>query len=214
MDSVAQVRTKIFLDTEITDLSMHADPISIALVAEDNTYFYAEFNDFDPNKITDTSWMDKNVFFKLKFKEPKSGEHEYYTKSRTDKDIPLTRKSNIEMRGSTKEIEEELRVWINQFIGKVEIWADLYVYDWIIFRDIVLQSVLPQNVYYIPFDICTLLEERGIDPDIDREKLIDLDDINSIYCNGKHNALWDAITIKKIHKKFSTRNIVPEKRTW
>ena len=56
---------------------------------------------------------------------------------------------------------------------------------------------IPKNVYYIPFDLCTLLKSRGIDPDINREDFArggeywyTEDQIQ------KHNALWDAKVIK------------------
>jgi hypothetical protein len=46
-------------------------------------------------------------------------------------------------------------------------------------------------VYYIPFDLATLLKMKGVDPDISREEFAQAPP------NGpKHNALWDARVIK------------------
>ena len=56
---------------------------------------------------------------------------------------------------------------------------------------------IPKNVYYIPFDICTLFKAKGIDPDINREKFSELVDGSQ-----KHNALWDAKVIKACYDKL------------
>jgi len=90
----------------------------------------------------------------------------------------------------------------------VEIWSDCLAYDWVLFNDIFGHAFnIPKNIYYIPFDICTLFKMKGVDPDIDREefadgwistegKLINPDLIN------KHNALWDAIIIKACYDRL------------
>jgi len=53
----------------------------------------------------------------------------------------------------------------------------------------------------IPFDICTLMKIKGIDPDINREKfaLNGKDVPNNV---AKHNSLWDAKIIKKCYEKL------------
>jgi hypothetical protein len=49
-----------------------------------------------------------------------------------------------------------------------------------------------EECFYIPFDICTLLQVQGIDPDISRIEFSELHDI------AHHNALDDARVIKSI----------------
>jgi hypothetical protein len=56
-------------------------------------------------------------------------------------------------------------------------------------------------VYYIPFDICTLFKIKGIDPDINRE-IFAYDGIPYGLEDQKHNALWDAKTIKMCYEKL------------
>ena len=56
---------------------------------------------------------------------------------------------------------------------------------------------MPDNVCYIPFDICTLFKIKGIDPDINREEFIN----NSIK-GKKHNSLYDAKVIRACYKKL------------
>ena len=50
---------EIFLDTEFTGLQQDADLISVAMVSEDDRWFYAEFTDFDAAKLSD--WHKENV---------------------------------------------------------------------------------------------------------------------------------------------------------
>jgi len=56
---------------------------------------------------------------------------------------------------------------------------------------------IPKNVYYIPFDICTMFKLKGVDPDISREEFIG----NSVD-GEKHNALYDAKVIKACYEKL------------
>ena len=70
-----------------------------------------------------------------------------------------------------------------------------------------------KNVYYIPFDICTLFWAKGIDPDISREKFASntfsesgeplfFDETGSKIESQKHNALWDAKVIRECFVKL------------
>lgn len=52
----------------------------------------------------------------------------------------------------------------------------------------------PCNIRYIPLDICTMLADRGMDPDMNREELA-LSHSN-LGDEAKHNAMWDAEIIK------------------
>ena len=92
-------------------------------------------------------------------------------------------------------------------------WSDCLAYDWVLFNNIFGHAFnIPKNVYYIPMDLCTLLELKGINPDILREELACIE--NMKMPNGKftekkedipkHNALWDAIVIKECYKNALT----------
>jgi len=56
---------------------------------------------------------------------------------------------------------------------------------------------IPQHVFYIPFDICTLFWAKGIDPDVNREEFSNMKEGSQ-----KHNALWDAKVIRECFVKL------------
>ena len=165
---------KIFFDTEFTGLHQNTTLISIGLVSECGKTFYAELTDYNKNQVDD--WIKDNVISNL----------------------ILTKKNNsfylnsCRLLGNRKELKEALSKWFEQF-GQVEIWSDCLSYDWVLFNEIWGHAFnIPKNIYYIPFDICTLFKDKGIDPDISREEFANMDDKGE-----KHNALWDAKVIKR-----------------
>ena len=190
------MKTKIFFDMEFTGLHQKTTLISIGLIAEDGRTFYAEFNDYDKSQLDD--WLRENVIANLLMKAPPKGEAEYYVKSRFKKDISLTKLSCVQMRGSTKEIRTELELWLNE-VEQAEMWSDCLAYDWVLFNQMWGHAFnIPKNVYYIPFDICTMFKLKGIDPDISREEFAEM-----VTNTQKHNALWDAKVIKKCYYKLN-----------
>jgi hypothetical protein len=189
-------RTKIFFDTEFTGLHQNTTLISIGLISECGKTFYAEFNDYDFKQVDD--WLRDNVIKHLKY-------NGIFQKLETTK-------GNISYKSTTENIKEKLTIWLEQFEA-VEMWSDCLAYDWVLFNQIFGHAFnIPKNVYYIPFDLCTLLKIKGIDPDISREELACVE--NMEMPNGKfpekiedipkHNALWDAIVIKECYKNALT----------
>ncbi len=90
---------------------------------------------------------------------------------------------------------EDLKEWLCQF-RIIEIWSDCLAYDWVLFVDLFGTAFeIPRNIYYIPFDICTLMKIKGVDPDINREEFAETK-------GEKHNALHDAKVIKKCYEKL------------
>jgi DNA polymerase III epsilon subunit-like protein len=165
-------RTKIFFDTEFTGLHQKTTLISIGLVSECGETFYAILNDYDNSQVDD--WIKSNVLNNL------------------NREAALI--------CSRKMLRHELSSWFSQF-EQVEMWSDCLSYDWVLFNDIFGTAFdIPKNVYYIPFDICTLFKTQGIDPDISREKFVE---INPDYGKvNKHNALFDAQIIKRCYEKL------------
>ena len=85
--------------------------------------------------------------------------------------------------------------WLSQF-ETVEMWSDCLAYDWVLFNHIFRHAFnIPKNIYYIPFDICTLFKLKGFDPDINREEFAGA-------AGMKHNALHDAKVIKLCYEKL------------
>jgi hypothetical protein len=174
--------TKIFFDTEFTGLHQNTTLISIGLVSECGKTFYAELNDYDKNQIDD--WLKDNVIKNLFYIAFESG-------------IAFL-SDNIEyrMKGSINEVKEKLIQWLSQF-ENIEIWSDCLAYDWVLFNNIFGTAFdIPKNIYYIPFDICTLMKIKNVDPDVNREEFCGADN------NKKHNALWDAQIIKMCYDKL------------
>lgn len=175
-------KTKIFFDTEFTGLHKKTTLISIGFISECGKTFYAEFNDYDNCQIDE--WLNDNVINNLKY-------NGIYQK------LDVTRES-ISYKSTTENIKEKLSKWLSQF-EEVEMWSDCLSYDWVLFNEIFGHAFnIPKNVYYIPFDICTLFKLKGIDPDISRESFSEMTEESE-----KHNALWDAKVIRECYNKLS-----------
>lgn len=181
----------LFLDTEFTELTRKAELISIALVAETGEYFYAENSDINP--YIQTEWVEKNVIRQLSIEDNK-----------------LNDVKAMEIKGNSKEIATAFKIWLAQFPvvrdedkkikPNITVWADNYTWDWLLFTDLFGGAFgLPEPILYIPMDIATLLTLKNIDPDIDRDNILN-SKIESKY--NKHHALYDANLISLIHKKL------------
>ena len=191
-------KTKIFFDTEFTGLHQNTTLISIGLVSECGKTFYAELTDYDKSQINE--WLQNNVIENFLMSEPKEGEQEYFSASRNS-DNPvgndLYKSYSVQLRCDKKVLEVELGRWLFQF-EQVEIWSDCLSYDWVLFNQIFGHAFnIPKNVYYIPFDICTLFYAKGIDTDISREAFAEMSEGSQ-----KHNALWDARAIRQCFLKL------------
>lgn len=172
---------KIFFDTEFTGLHQNTTLISIGCIAEDERQFYAEFDDYDRTQVDD--WIQKHVINNLTF-DPKAT---YCSESG----------SIFEMSGSFKNVADNLKMWLSTY-SFCEMWSDTLAYDWVLFNQLFGHAFnIPDNVYYIPFDISTVFKIKGIDPDINREDFVGMKNNNK-----KHNALHDAKVIKMCYDKL------------
>jgi hypothetical protein len=176
--------TKIFFDTEFTGLHQNTTLISIGLVAESGETFYAEFADYDQSQVDE--WIDENVISKLHLPIGT---------------LDMVNDSEWKGRGPKEFILPALRSWLAKF-EQIEIWSDCLSYDWVLFCQLFGHAFkIPKNVYYIPFDICTLFKVKGIDPDISREQFA-FGEVYQEVLNKKHNALQDANIIKMCYQKL------------
>ncbi len=176
--------TKIFFDTEFTGLHQNTTLISIGLISECGKTFYAEFADYDKTQLDE--WLKKNIIANLYFLNGKETNIESCTN--------LNNYSHVGDKGC---IVADLKDWLAQF-NEVEIWSDCLAYDWVLFNELFGHAFnIPKNVYYIPFDICTVFKLKGIDPDINREEFSGM-----IEGKNKHNALWDAKVIRACYNKL------------
>lgn len=172
--------TKVFFDMEFTGLHQNTTLVSIGLISESGQTFYAELTDYDKYQVDE--WLQENVINKLNLTEQDNAAYP----------------SAWLLKGNRVELKEALRAWFSQF-DQVEMWSDCLSYDWVLFCNIFGHAFnIPKNIYYIPFDICTLFKAKGIDPDISREDFCD------IHGDQKHNALWDAQIIKECFNKIQS----------
>jgi len=179
---------KIFFDMEFTGLHKDTTLISIGCVAENGREFYAELTDFDEDQCDD--WIKENVIANLLM-------HSNY-------EIEKNTVTDDGILGDKDFVKDKLTEWLESFDEQVEMWSDVYAYDWVLFCDIWGHAFdVPKCVYYIPFDIATLFQWNNIDPDVNREEFAGMADGKQ-----KHNALWDALVIRKCYvKMFSERGI-------
>lgn len=171
---------KVFFDTEFTGLHQNTTLLSIGLVAEDGRSFYAEFMDYDYGQVDD--WLRNNVIANLHLE---NGEFRG-----VGRDYVTLRSTSLVIRGA-------LCMWLYSLDDKIEMWSDCLAYDWVLFCQLFGGAQkIPDFIYYIPFDLSTLLKLKNIDPDISRE-----DFGGSLDKSQKHNALWDAKLIKACYEK-------------
>ena len=158
---------KMFFDMEFTGLHQNTTLISIGMVDENNKSLYCELNDYDKTQVDD--WLRKNVIANLHNTNPVN----------------------------TEQTRKAIEGFVEPY-DHVEVWSDCLAYDWVLFNQLWGHAFnVPKNIYYIPFDICTLFKMKGIDPDINREDFAGLVDVPE-----KHNALWDARVIKACYDKL------------
>lgn len=185
MKNLLNKRTKIFFDTEFTGLHQNATLISIGLIAETGQTFYAELTDYDKSQIDE--WLQENVINNLTLDYLKSNIENAGVTDTTDS-------NNIKYQGAKSHLKVELEKWFSQF-DAVEMWSDCLAYDWVLFNQIFGHAFnIPKNIYYIPFDLSSLLKIYGYDPDLSRKEFSGSDEPN-------HNALSDAKMIKACFDK-------------
>lgn len=167
---------KVFWDCEFSGLHQNTTLISIGCVAESGESIYCELTDYDRSQINE--WLQENVIDSL------TG-----VSGLSDKTVFAC--------GDTAHVAKALRSWLENS-GEVEMWSDCLAYDWVLFCELFGGAFkIPSNVYYIPFDICTLFQARGMDPDINREEFAGFEGDAA-----KHNALHDAEIIKACYEKL------------
>jgi len=200
-ENLLKKRTKVFFDCEFTGLHQKTTLISIGLIAETGQTFYAELTDYDKSQIDE--WLQTNVIDNLTLTSRENMQH--------------TKGINVSVKCDMSNLKGFLTEWLEQFSCKndndndgncnyhpkgcppmIEIWSDCLSYDWVLFNQIFGHAFnTPKNVYYIPFDICTLFYAKGIDADISREEFAEMTDDSQ-----KHNALWDAKVIRQCFVKL------------
>lgn len=175
---------KIFFDSEFSGLHKDTSIISLGMVTDDDMAFYAEFTDYDKKQVENDLWIQENVIDNLLF----------------NKTEPFCNQlgSMTLCKGTKKEIQLHLSAWLRRY-SKIELWSDVHHYDVVLLFDLWGHAFkIPENIYYIPFDIATMFKTLGLDPDTSRETFIDKP-IDGV----KHNALYDAQVIRACYDKLN-----------
>ncbi|MEL6592610.1 MAG: 3'-5' exoribonuclease [Bacteroidota bacterium] len=178
--------TKLFIDTEFTDLRQNAALISLGIVADDGKSFYAEFTDFSVEQASDYVRTDILPLLELRNQEEGFVEKQ---------------DGNWRMKGTRQMITAELKNFLAQF-SQLICWLDYTAYDWVLFCELFGGSFhLPSNLYYIPFDLMTLMVLKGEDPDQDRLAFV-AETWEAGEIPQRHHALWDARILRQAWHKL------------
>lgn len=175
---------RVYFDTEFTGLHQGTTLISIGCITDHGRTFYAECTDYDESQLDD--WLRENVIARLLHRNsPLQGMP----------DVSSTDAVHVSFAAPRAVVADALRAWLAQF-DSVEMWSDCLAYDWVLFCELFGGAFgIPKNVYYIPFDLSTLLKMKGYDPDASRE------DLAGPVFGHKHNALYDAAVIAMCVRK-------------
>lgn len=173
---------QLFFDTEFTGLHQKTTLISIGIVADNGKTFYAELTDYDQSQLDD--WLRKNVIANLYLED--------------DTYCNLT-DMNVVFKGNSSDLRRNLLKWFSGNFDSVQMWSDCLAYDWVLFCQIFTHAFnIPNQIYYIPFDICPLLLEKTGNANINREEYSEFKGNVK-----KHNALYDAEIIKACFLKLT-----------
>lgn len=173
----------LFMDTEFTGLHKDASLISIAIISDAGPTFYAEFTDYGREQVS--PWIRDNVINGLLMEKPG-----IYTEG-----------EDTRICGSRGFIKTALLDWLRNQGTLLQFWLDCGSFDWVLFNDLLAEydnegyPHFPENVYYIPFDLATLLIMNNVDPDIDREEFA----WRTPSERNKHNAMHDARTLQRCY---------------
>lgn len=204
------IKARIYYDAEFTGLTKDTSLISVGFTTDDqNDYFYAEFNDYDDSKVD--QWLQKHVIDNMIYNG-----HENARQVFNDSDNIIT-----VMKGNKNEVQCALNKWLFDIHAKndkqIQFYTDCYAYDWVLLNDLITNGksalYIPKFIYYIPFDLSTLMQSKGIDPDINREEFAGTSEIQNLLDsepfktmatnkNVKHNSLWDAFVAKKCFQRI------------
>lgn len=174
-DQLVNRDVTLFLDTEFTSLDRDSELLSMAIYESKDKYCYLEITDYDTDKIND--WLAKNVIAKFNLEQ--------------NSHAPLAEKYACALPFS--EVGQVVRTWLDKFYSndKVTICSDCYAWDWLHFCDLFGGArSLPSYIHYIPLDLATILEVKGLDRDLGRVDYAS--ELTRDTCFEAHNALSDA----------------------
>lgn len=204
-------KLRIYYDAEFTGLNRKTGLISIGLVSDSGTTFYAEFTDFDEGQVSE--WINNNVIRNLTIEDDADDSLMVGHKVAKAEGSSLY---HVEVKGHTKLIKKKLLRWLlDEFTianKQIQFFTDCYAYDWVLMLDLICKFGdglnIPDYINYIPIDLSTLLWTVGIDPDISREEFAGDFPIPANVKEAKHNSRWDAYVAKVCFEKIEANMII------
>ena len=213
---------KVYFDCEFTGLTKNCDLISIGLVSETGQGFYAEFMDYDEDKILDKKWMNFNVINNL-FLKANEEDFEIITRDR-----PY---SIFFKRDDGYWIKNALLDWFNGLKesklnrNEIQLYSDCSHFDFVLFLSLFGSALdLPEFISPVCHDInldianhLNIPESKAFD--INRNRLADsfsfrdrlvenLKEVLNLKLKGlsRHNSFVDALEIARIERgiKYSS----------
>lgn len=207
-------RMYLYFDMEFTSLTRDADLISIGLCDAEGHSFYAEFNDFDYNKVN--SWVFENVCKRMV--RPKTnllGDH-------------------WEMIGNTKDIAKNLLIWLNDIHNHtgcgIQFVTDCGHYDMVFLIDLLWGTATNMPEWISPvavdinLDLSNLVSEMYLNKPTGEEESqafnpyhhafnLSRDEYASHIANApkglQHNSMYDAYVIRAIHQSIWDIQVEP-----
>lgn len=163
----------IFFDTEFTGLNKDCTLISIGCVSDCGRTFYGENTKFKLNKWVGDLPKTGDPRKQTRLKDKRAGYSNFQAEWHTVLNQQFKNLRHFECKDELDIIGKNLRHWINSFPDKkIFFWSDVLAYDWVLFCELFGGAGnLPEKVYYIPFDLSTLLVMTNHDPDVSRKKL-------------------------------------------
>lgn len=208
---------KLYFDTEFTGLHPGTTLMSIGIVSDNGDSFYAELTDYDYSQVD--NWIQENVVDNFILDIPNTP-GELVTFNADDGVL------RISLKGDTDTITVALEKWLEHIAGGrayqdtlkpvklngdpvFELWSDVMHYDMVLLHNLWGHAFkVPSCLYYIPCDLATLMRCNGVNPDTNREGFAYGGNVPP---HGiKHNALWDAETIKLCCDKLCIPDHVAE----
>jgi len=193
----------IYFDTEFTGLQKDTTLISIGLIAEDGSTFYAEFTDYNKSQCDD--WIRENVINNLLLTDR---EDDCYILMQKYKGL-MKYPCSLEVKHNKTIIKRELLGWLEQF-DEIQLVSDVCHYDMVLFIDIFGSAWdLPKNIAPCCVDINQMIAEYLNTSnkeafDLNREHfLLYLEEGSELPNGNKHNSLFDAKVIKGIYERIN-----------
>lgn len=170
---------KYFLDTEFIERPGSIQLISIGIVSEGGSTFYAENTSFDEREADE--WIKENVLNKLRWWGDWS-----ISRGFSNVDLLNTIPAHCEVFGPISLISKSLLAFF-RFDESPEFWGYYADYDWVVFCWIFGKMIdLPKGWPKYCRDLKQMLDES------DKDKIADPE--------GEHNALIDALWNKELYE--------------